>query len=220
MHELDLIPASYKERLKIGRMCRTFGFAFVSVVIILFGLKFAISVKTAEFNARIESLQKDKISSSQQQQQLNELLEEEKKLSKHLEILSGLRGGPPVKQILLAVDRVIGDDVWFTRWSFSRVGEITELQPATVQSGYFIIIPQETADPVHQQAWNLTTHMDISGQAKDHSSLSGFIERLIEQPEIDDVKVINTNVRNYTSGYVVGFNIVVTVNNQFKDGHV
>lgn len=220
MHELDLIPASYKERLKIKRWCRQFSLAFVSVLVIVFCLKFVIFNKTTALTARVAALQKDKQTSIEQQQKYNELVAKEVKLRKELEVLEGLRGGPSAKQILLAVDRVMQNDVWITQWSYNRAGEITQVQPATVQTGYFIIIPQETSASPNQQAWKLNTHMEISGQALDHSSLSGFITNLVKQPEIEDVKVINTSLRSYISSQVVEFKLVVIINNQFKDDHV
>ena len=220
MHEVDLIPASYKERLKIKRWCRQFGLAFVSLLVVVFILKLAIINKTMALNSRIEILQRDKQTSIEQQQKYNELVDKEVKLRRQLEILNGLRGGPSAKQILLAVDRVMRNDVWFTQWSFIRAGQITQVQPATVQTGYFIIIPQEANTTPAQQAWKLDTHMEISGQALDHSSLSDFISNLIKQPEITDVKVINTSLRSYTSSQIVEFKLVVIINNQFKDEHV
>jgi hypothetical protein len=219
MHELDLIPASYKERLKIKRWCQQFGLGFVSVLVIVFGLSFAITNRTMALNTRIEILQREKETTIEQQQKYNELVAKEVRLRKQLEILNGLRGGPSAKQILMAVDRVMRNDVWFTQWSFIRAGQITQVQPATVQTGYFIIIPQEATTPT-QQAWRLDTHMEISGQALDHSSLSDFISNLIKQPEITDVKVINTSLRSYTSSQIVEFKLVVIINNQFKDEHV
>ncbi len=220
MHELDLIPASYKERLKIKRWCRQFGLAFTSLLVILFSLKFAIVNKTAVLTSKVDILQKDKQTSIEHQQKYNDLVVKEAKLRKDLEILNGLRGGPSAKQILLAVDRVMPDDIWFSQWTYSRAGEITPVQPATVQTGYFIIIPQEASSSPNQQAWKLNTHMEINGQALNHSSLSGFIRNLIKQPEIEDVKVINTSLRSYISSQIVEFNLVVIINNQFKDDDV
>ncbi len=220
MYELDLIPASYKERLKIKRWCHQFALVLAGLLIVVFSLKFAILNKTTVLNSKIAVLQRDKQTSIEQQQKYDALVSQETKLRNQLEILNGLRGGPSAKQILLAVDRVMQNDIWFTQWSFIRAGEITQVQPATVQTGYFIIIPQETNASPNQQAWKLDTHMEISGQALDHSSLSGFISNLIKQPEINDVKVINTSLRSYTSSQVVEFKLVVIINNQFKDEHV
>jgi len=220
MHELDLIPASYKERLKIKRWCHLFGAVFASVLVVVGGLRFVIVNKTKVYNAKIEVLQKDKAFSLEQQQKYNTLVAEGIKLGKDLEILNGLRGGPSAKQILLAVDRVMEKDIWFTQWTYNRAGEITQVKPATEPAGYFIIIPPEASNTPSQQAWKLNTHMEISGQALDHYSLSGFISKLINLPEIEDVKVINTSLRSYTSSQVVDFNLVVIINNQFKAGHV
>jgi hypothetical protein len=88
------------------------------------------------------------------------------------------------------------------------------VQPATVQTGYFIVIPQEANGSPNQQAWKLDTHMEISGQALDHSSFSNFIKNLTNQPEIDDVKIVNTSLRNYTDSQVVDFRIIVIIDNK------
>lgn len=220
MHELDLIPASYRERLKIKRWCHQFVLVLAGLLIVVFSLKFAILNKTTALNSKIEVLQKDKQASIVQQQKYNELVAQEVKLNNQLEVLNGLRGGPSARQILLAVDRVMQSDIWFTQWSFIRAGEITQVQPATVQTGYIILLPQDANASPNQQSWKLDTHMEISGQALDHSSLSSFISNLIRQPEINDVKVINTSLRSYTSSQVVEFRLVVIINNQFKDEHV
>lgn len=221
MHELDLIPASYKERLKIKRWCRSFGMIIYCILAMVVGLRFVIIYKTMALNTTIEARQKDKLFNMKQQQIYKALVTEELKLKKDLEILNGFRGGPSAKQILLAIDRIMQDDVWFTQWTFNRAGEITPAPPATVQTGYFIIIPQDDAiGSPNQQAWKLNTHMEISGQALDHSSLSGFVRNLINLPEIDDVKVINTNLRPYINSQVVEFNLAVIINNRFKDEHV
>jgi hypothetical protein len=216
MHELDLIPASYKERQKIKGWIRLFGVALVALLVVVACLWSVTVNKTKTLNEKVEVLQKNKQLSLDQQQNFKTLIAEENKLKKDLEVLNGLRGGPTAKQILLAVDRVMQKDVWFTQWSFTRAREITQIQPATVQTSYFIIIPQDGNSSPNQQAWKLDTHMEITGQALDHSSFSHFIKNLINQPEVDDVKVINTSLRNYTNSQVVDFKIIVIIDNKIK----
>jgi hypothetical protein len=218
--ELDLIPASYRERLKIKLWCQLFLAVLVLLVALLVIAKFSIAGQTKVYKAQISRLQKDKSFNLQQQQTYNDLLALEISLQKNLEILDGLRGGPVVRQILLVIDRILDGSVWFTQWSFIRAGELMEVKPQTVQKGYFIIIPQETSGNSKQQAWKLNTHMEIKGQARDFSSLSYFVGKLLKQPEIDDVKVINTSLRNYVEYQVVDFNLVVIINNQFRANDV
>ncbi len=214
--ELDLIPASYRERLKIKCWCQQFLAVFVLVIITIIIAKFFIASQTTTFKNRIDSLQQDKSLNLQQQHIYNASLTLEKNLQKNLEILNGLRGGPPARQILLVIDRVMDGNVWFTQWLFTRAGELIAVKPQTVQTGYFIIIPENIAGNNKKQAWKLNTHMDIKGQARDHTSLSNFVGALIKQPEIDDVKVIKTSLRNYVDYKVVDFSLTVIINNQFN----
>ncbi len=216
VHELDLIPESYRERLMIRRWCHLFLISLVLLIVLIIIAKVTVSMQTSRFKTQISTLQKDKVFNIQQQQNYNELVRLETRLQKKLEILDGLRGGPAVQQILLAIDRVMNGNVWFTRWSFYRAGELTEVKPQAVQTGYFIIIPQDTAGNSTQQAWKLNTHMKIVGQARNHTRLSAFVADLLKQPEINDVKVIKSTLRSYTEHQVVDFNIVVTINNQFR----
>ena len=222
MHELDLIPASYREQLKVKRWFRLFFISVAITILIISGLKFSIVNSTKKLSDKIEVLQKNKIVNIGLQKKYNDLVEQEIKLKKDLEVLKGLQGGPSTKQILLAMDRAMQNGVWFTQWSFNRLREITPVQPDTVQTGYFIIIPQETANssPVNQQAWKLTTHMEISGQALDHTNFSNFVNKLIHQPEISDVKVINTSLNSNLSTQVVDFKIIVIINNNYKGDDV
>lgn len=218
--ELNLIPASYQERLKIQQGCHVFLFAFLLICLLIVFGHFNIAIKIENIKLTINKLQKDKSFNLQQQQTYNTLLTTEQVLQKNLEIISGLRGGPPVIQIFKVIDRVMDGAVWFDQWSFQRAGEMTEVKPETVQTGYFIIIPQDVNNTNKQQAWRLNTHMDISGKAWDHSGFSRFVTALIDQPEIEDVKVISTNLRSYTNYQLVDFKIIVIVNNQFKMSHV
>jgi hypothetical protein len=222
MHELDLIPASYREQLKVKRWFRLFFISVTITILIISGLKFFVVNSTKKLSDKIEVLQKNKVVNLELQKNYNDLVEQEIKLKKDLEVLKGLQGGPSTKQILLAIDKAMQNGVWFTQWSFNRFREITPIQPDTVQTGYFIIIPQETANssPGNQQAWKLTTHMEISGQALDHTNFSSFVNKLIQQPEIADVKVVNTSLNSNLSTQVIDFKIVVIINNNYKGDDV
>ena len=215
-HELDLIPAAYRQRIRIQRWLKYFVATFAAILIIIIGLKVKIDQQLTRLNSEINVLQKDKQFNIQQQQKFNDLQSQEKSLAARLKILDGLRGGPPVRQIFLAVDRIMNKDIWFTQWKFIRSNEITEVKPETVQTGYFIIIPEDLNQTNKKQAWKLESHMEITGQAFSHSKLAHFVRELIRQPEVTDVKLINTSLRSYSDVQVVEFKMAVIVNNQYK----
>ena len=112
----------------------------------------------------------------------------------------------------MAVDRALKDgSVWFTSWSFLRAGVEAEREKRGVNTGYFIVIPQgEGADP--EPAWQIKTHMEIKGQARDHAAMSDFVRRLLDQPQIGDIRVLNTRQHRYSLATVVDFELAVVVN--------
>ena len=220
MHEFDLIPAYYRERIRIERWCLIFIVVYIGVLLVITGLNYAIGLGNKNLNSEIKALQKGKILNFQQHKKYDELLTEEKLLTDRLKILEGLRSGLPAKQVLLAIDRVMNNDIWFEKWSFKRTGVVSEVKPETVQTGYFIIIPKDSNNSNNQQAWQLKTHMEIRGQAINHSSLAAFVGRLLEQPEIQDVKILNTKARAYQEFQLVDFNLIVIIDNLYLPGNV
>jgi hypothetical protein len=54
--------------------------------------------------------------------------------------------------------------------------------------------------------------MTIKGQARDHSALSGFVRRLFVQPEIDDVRILRTNLSRSNRADAVDFELAVVIN--------
>ncbi len=219
-HNIDLIPASYKERFKIQRWCHFFIIALILVILLTVTFRLHINSKSKSIQNTITTLQRDKSFNLQQQQTYNDLLTVESRLNKQLEILQGLQGGAPVRKTLMVIDRVLNKNIWFLHWNFKRAGEIVNLPPETVQTGYFIIIPPENNKTGKQQTWKLDTHMEIKGQARDHSSFSIFVQDLLNQSEIDDVKIVNTQMTPYIDTQVIDFNIVIVINNQHSENHV
>ncbi len=219
-HEIDLIPASYKERFKIRHWCHLFLLALGVIILLTVFIRFSLNSKNESIQTEISTLQRDKTFNQQQRQSYNNLLTVERKLNKNLEILDGLRGGAPVRQTMKVIDRVLNENIWFLQWSFKRAGEVVNLPPQTIPTGYFIIIPKENSRIGKQQTWKLNTHMEIRGQARDHSSFSLFVQELLNQDEIEDVKIVNTQMRPYDDTQVVDFNIVIVINNQQNQPHV
>lgn len=210
MHEFDLIPADYREREQIQRRCKIFALFFVAILLGIVGAKYALIQKTSHLQTEIDILQKDRSFNLHQQQKFNELLSQERSLTKRLEVLDGLSGGVSATQIFKAIDRVLDGDVWFIRWTLHRAIEVAEFTPQSVQTNY-IAIPEGEPGANKNQVWRLNTNMEIHGHVLNHSKLALFVSNLIKQPEIADVKVLSTSLKTYTATQVVDFKIVVAV---------
>jgi hypothetical protein len=212
---MDLIPASYRLYLSQLRIIRNWAGALTAIVIVcLFSILIFNNINTS-YASEIKQLEKKKAISSHQRGILEELQQNYKTLADKQALLLQLRGGASAKQMFVDIDRALEHNkVWFTTWKFNRAGSITDEQPETVNTGYFIVVPAGANGRTKPETWKIQTHMEIGGQAVDHAALSSFVRRLIQQPQIFDVRVVNTQTSNRGSNAIVDFNIVVVVNSR------
>ena len=63
-----------------------------------------------------------------------------------------------------------------------------------VNTGYFIVVPAGSSTR-QEETWKIETQMNIQGQALDHSAMSEFVLNLTLQPEIENVRIVNTSLR-------------------------
>jgi cell division protein FtsB len=209
-HELDLIPADYRRTLQLRRSLRYAVVGYLCLVAAIGAGRWTLTEFQRRIDQQIATLQADKAFNSDQQQKLTDLADRRRRLERELDVLEGLRGGIAARSMFHVIDRSVNEETWFRSWSFKREGERTDASGDTVHAGYLIILSEEPgADD--EQAWRLTTHMEIEGSALDHSALSMLVEHLLRQPEISDVRVLRAQRQRAASGEVVNFQLAVTV---------
>lgn len=213
MSEINLIPSSYQQFLRIRRWIGSFGLVYGVLIAAIVAAKVLLSFGIDAEASAIERLKADKRLVLNKKTKLDRLHEDRSTLENRLAVLNKLRGGPPVRDVFLSIDRAMDEDVWFLDWKFMRAGEFVEGQPRSVNTGYFIVIPEDGSG-AKERAWRVQTHMEIKAQALDHSSLADFVDRLSEQRVFDDVKVLTTRVHRYPAAQVVDFELAVIVDGQ------
>lgn len=210
MSEIDLIPESYRRERWVKRRVKQFGVVYGALLICIVGAKSFVHLSINEQTLEVERLRNDKQSVLEQRARLDELHGEKAKLEERLAVLEGLRGGPPSKQVFLGIDGALNGKVWFVDWTFKRAGEFVEPKAATVNTGYFIIVPEDETN-TSARAWQMRTHMEIKAQALDHSALADFVRRLSQQKIIENVKVLDTRSQRKNAISVVDFELAVVV---------
>jgi hypothetical protein len=209
---MDLIPQDYRDYLTLSRVVKRFTYSAAGMLLLSALVYAALEVASSEDSRAIQVLEKQKAITSQQRLVLESLQGQQQSMADKLAVLERLRGGAVAQEMFVVVDRALdGDSVWFTSWSFQRAGFAAPREPQAVNTGYFIVIPQgQGSDPA--PAWQIKTHMEIKGQARDHAALSEFVRRLLDQSQIGDVRVLNTRQRKYGQATVVDFELAVVVN--------
>ncbi len=210
MAEIDLVPIDYRRSLQLRTWLRRFAGLYVALAV---GIVAARALLSWELSARfraVEELEAAERARLAQEAELSQLRRETRAARRHLSILSGLRGGISAQDMFVSMDRALDGRVWFVDWTFRRAGELVDEDPKGVQTGYFLVIPiDEESEP--KRAWRMETHMEIQGRARDHSTLAGFVSRLLDEPRIGQVRIVKTQMREIAAVEVVDFELAVVV---------
>lgn len=216
MNELDLIPQDYRDRLEQRAMLRQYliAFAILNILVLACGGMFAQLTK--QTTTRIAALQSQNLITEQQRTQLEALAAEQSEYAQRWSVLQGLRAGAEVEDIFTIIDRSLsGNDLWFVNWSFRRAGVVVDGETRTIETGYFLIVPDDE-QPTEPPEWQVETHMTLEGRAVDHQALSTFVRALFEQPDIKDVSVRRTSLTDYANGRVVSFDLTIVLNSEVE----
>ena len=184
--------------------------ALLAITLVFIGTFLFLRYETGKIDRELKQLQSQKAITTQQRKELEKLNARKHELTQQLNLLAGLRSGSAAEQMFLTVDRAMsGEDVWFTQWDFRRAGTATEKDPKTVNTGYFIVIPKGKKS--REETWMIETQMTIQGEALDHAALSRFVSNLIDQPEIQQVRVVKTDLVLVNQHKLVRFSLDVVV---------
>ncbi|HUO82314.1 MAG TPA: hypothetical protein VM616_05590 [Gammaproteobacteria bacterium] len=187
--EIDLIPADYRAERALLRMLRRAGIVLLALVCIAAAL--AGGLRHAGAGVRDEIQRLDAVAAGVELQRAGvaALVIRKSTLETELAQLRSLRDPTAVTDSLKTVDRALSESgLWFLAWRFERVG------PSAAGSSP----GGETAARVQ---------MSILGQAHDHAAVSGFVGSLLEQPEVEDVRILKTAGNGDTG--VIDFELLV-----------
>lgn len=211
---MNLIPEDYKRYLQQLLMLQRWGLVVLVIIIVSALISFTLNYRAEEFQKEIVVLEKKKEISSQQRNLLQSLKKNHNKLEVKHDVLEKLRGGALAKNMFVTVDRALdGKDVWFKKWRFDRAGSKTREAVKAVNTGYFIVIPEsEESNKKTGGAWKIQTRMEVNGGAKDHEALARFVRRLLQQPQIGEVRILNTRQQAHADTTVINFKLAIVVN--------
>ena len=216
---MDLIPADYRRYVQQLQLLQRWGISVLVIIAVAVVTSAGLKYMSSEYQSEIIVLEKKKAISSHQRGILQELEKDRQLLTKKREVLEKLRGGALAEDMFVNIDRALeGRNIWFKNWKFVRAGSKTSEQPKGVNTGYFIVIPEgDRVNQKEQEAWQIQTHMEVSGQATDHEALSSFVRRILQQPQIGDVRILNTHQQSTANRTVVDFKLVIMVNSGYRN---
>jgi hypothetical protein len=209
--EIDLVPTDYRTHYAKVRIIKRYASVLVPLLLLGGLAHSALRYTSWKIEHEVETLQQQTLVSSRQRDQITQLRKVADEFQRQLTMLGRLRSGGQAMDMFTTIDKAIpAGDVWFRTWTFRRAGFVIEGDSSEVNRGYFVVIPANSGTS-SSEPWQIETHMDIKGQARDHSTLSTFVQRLFDQPQIQDVRVVNTARRSYENTSVVDFDLRIVV---------
>ena len=191
MTDVNLIPGDYTRQQKIRRVVRRFLYCFAALLLLGVAAGIALGTVYNHEKSRSEKLKSGELLLEEQKKQLDQFAAKKEDLQIRLNMLEHLRGGPPAKQMFIAIDKAINESVWITKLNFSRAADERESDQEGRSTGYFIVVPQEG----QEKPWSISGDINITGMALTHSALAEFVNLLVAQPQIKSVQVQNTHSR-------------------------
>ncbi|MCP4334719.1 MAG: PilN domain-containing protein [Gammaproteobacteria bacterium] len=211
MNEIDLFPDDLRKRLLFMRWFKLTGYAVVFISIVSVAAFYALRRASEEIDGQINYFQSQREITTASRKQLEQLGQQKQNLQQQLDLLSGLRSGASAEQMFVTVDRALpGPEVWITNWNFRRAGTPVESRREEVNTGYFIVITdRDKSRP--EETWKIETNMKLQGQAMDHVAMSKFVLNLTQQPEIENVRIVSTQVNKVNQVKLVDFSLDIVV---------
>lgn len=211
MADIDLIPREYRYWLWQLACLKTAAAALLVLLALATASYCYLDITAAATKHKLHTLQREKAVTQQQQSELEQLSSAKQELARQWRLLNGLRGGASVESILMVIDRALLDNqVWFLDWQFSRAGYM----PSTGTGNFVIASDSRSNNSAASVSWDTGSHINIKGQAIDHAAFSGFVQRLLAQAEITDVKIVRTNLSRGSAVSIVEFDIAILVNSR------
>ena len=211
MNEIDLFPDDLRKRLLLVRWFKFTGYAIVSLTAVMVIAFVLLREANAQIDEQIQHFQSQREITNANRKQLEQLNQQKSDLRQQLDLLTGLRSGASAEQMFMMIDRALpGPEVWLTNWNFRRAGTPVEETEEAVNTGYFIVISADNRSK-QEETWKIETNMRIQGQALDHVAMSKFVLNLTQQPEIENVRIVNSRQTTVDRIKLVDFSLDIVV---------
>lgn len=216
---MDLIPGDYKRYLQQLHIMQRWALLMVIMISLSVLASIAFHYKAEANQARIALYEQQQAISSQQQDELHALQNNQKMLLDKRETLMQLRRIASAEDMFRVIDMSLdGKNVWFRNWTFDRVRIMDDKEPKGARKASSVTKRGAgNNDNRLEGVWDIQTRMEIDGGASDHEALSMFVRRLLQQPQIDDVRIQNTQQYLQAEKAVVNFRLLITVNDRYKN---
>lgn len=219
MNDIDLIPRSYRDAVRIRHLVERGALGLIAMLAI--GLAaFSITIWQVRVQtAQLVPLRNEANRVAALRQQMEKLAAEKSKIEGSSTALTALRGTGEPYQLAEAIDAALSANVWLSSIRFSREQQALDAtQAAAAQSNGGVVITAPNGAPGQDgRPLRLTNTVEIKGTAIDHTALAEFIKALSSQPGLADVRLLNSTITIENSIRTIEFAVAAAVRSSQKE---
>ena len=206
---VDLIPEEYRQTRRLSRLLRGFGWTCCGMAAVIAATAAGVAYLVKDERVALARFQQLQAQGRAQRARLTELTARRNEAQKQLQALDALRGGASIGQLVAALDAALNERIWFQELAFRRGGDVIDRKAESAGAGYFVVAPKDKRpeDKGEENGWRAQERAEVRGLAGDHAVLAEFIKQLGAQPEVRQVRLLDTSARNYPNVEVVDFQL-------------
>jgi Tfp pilus assembly protein PilN len=194
MADIDMIPRSYRDGVRVQRLLRGYGLALAGVLLAGALAAGVLQWRLAVESPRLAALRDRTAQAEALRARLAAAATRHSALEQDAQALAALRGTGTVERLAQALDASLNDKVWFDTLRFERTEELLRAPlPSPLPAGTLVTrgstAPNAAPGP---QTWRLARHVAIEGEAQDHAALAAFLTSLSASPALNDVRFLKS----------------------------
>jgi len=217
MADIDMIPRSYRDGVRVRRMLRRAGLALAAIVLVAAAGSAALRWHSAALERRTATLQQAASAAQTSQAQAATEYAAHERLVQQQGLLRALRREGELTALAAAIDSALPATAWLTAINLQR-----DLQLATAAAPASAAAPATAAAPAPDSRATtfatgnadggtlvMVSSVELAGQAADYNGITDFLSNLGRMPGMRGVELLSSSANPSTAA--IDFRAVVVL---------
>lgn len=218
MADIDMIPRSYRDSVRVQQALRGYGLALGILLLAGVAGTALLHWRLAVATPQLEQLRVRTADAEALRARLAAAAARQGALEQDVQALAALRGTGSIAGLAGALDGALNDKVWFDTLRFARTEELLRAPlPSPLPAGALTTrAATGPGAPAGPQTWRVARHVEIAGQALDHAAVTTFLGALSTSPVLADVRFVKSTAAPGEGVELVAFSVTGNVNARAK----
>lgn len=211
MADIDMIPRSYRDGMRVRRTLRRAGLALAAIVVAAAAGSAALRWQSAALERRTATLQQAASAATASQAQAATEHAARERVLQQQGLLRALRREGELALLANAIDSALPETAWLTAVTLQRDLQLAPANapapaPAPVPDGRTTTIATGNADG---STLVMVSSVELAGQAADYNGITDFLSNLGRTPGMHGVELLSSSASPTTPA--IDFRAVVTL---------